>query len=64
LWLTQMFRKTLQNLRVILHQTKDDVARITKPTSERSSFMAMVENDLWMTLIADFATQRLGSYLA
>lgn len=54
-----MGRKLVQALCAILHQAKDNIAWITKPSPKCSGFMAMVQHDLVVRLAAHFAALRL-----
>ena len=59
-----MFGQLIEPVRAILHKAQHNVARITKPTPKGSRFMAMIEDDLRMTLAANFAAFRLWSDLS
>lgn len=59
-----MFGQPIEPVRAILHKAQHNVARITKPAPKSSRFMAMIEDDLRMTLAANFAAFRLGSDLS
>lgn len=60
----EIFGEPFQRLGIILHKSKRNIAGIANPSTKSSGLVAMVENNLSVRFVANFAALWLGSDLA